>query len=508
MLVNIVIYYLYLLIVSKSDNYIQYIETFSECGASESCLNGIKQCGKYINRMKNETCLSTSIFGESDIISELPESIVDPYLDKFYEKDIKNVYFDFILDVLELSMTNKDYYYLYDKVQNSLSINFNKINSDLYDKIIPRNEIFETNNIYLKDHIREKVFYICILNKLSHYPDDGIEYISSLINFNENYNIELLSSIDEKYFKNDQNIENPLKNTISYLLFTSENNRENYKRKLEKNFKYISSFIPELEKSLIHDASYIEDLIDYIKYCNSIYCNNDKDFYKISIMKKYDKDNEYLSTNDIYEFLNERMNDINNLIENKNYTINFTDITKRVEYKNGYVIKYDYLPFESDTINYLYSKEDDDGIRYVLQGYFSKDIVEDIQHMPYVIDISEYHEYEDISPFVNYIMIKDDIRVNSFLNLMPLANPKMEAYFVFEGDNKEKFNEIYEIYNVFLNGRKIYKEQIIYEDNFNEIFRFKSIYYNKNNTIEILFKNKETGEKFIKQFESKTRIVS
>jgi len=284
--ISYIIYYVILLILSKVENYEQYIEyKFSKCGASERCIKKIEQCrSKYSSLVKYKVCLSSSIFGESKIISELPDSIFYTYYNDFYRGDIKSTYFDFILDVLELSINDNNYNYLYEKVGNSIQINLDKIHSDVKNNIIPESIINYINNPYIYNNIMENAVYSYIANKLDEkiYVDNG--YLRSVIKFSGNYNEELFYNNINEYFFNSTLTNEEVKfiidnhnnsNLKGLFLIGLENKIEN--KEIDEEFiKKIKSGITKLNRLLVdYESTSIKMIVDNVmndnKYDNNIF---------------------------------------------------------------------------------------------------------------------------------------------------------------------------------------------------------------------------------------------
>ena len=101
-----------------------------------------------------------------------------------------------------------------------------------------------------------------------------------------------------------------------------------------------------------------------------------------------------------------------------------------------------------------------------------------------------------------------DFRVDSYLDLMPGTSlyKKSKAFFIFslEGIDNDTFFNQYKIISIKLNGKTIKNNQLIVENNNKECFRFYSKFYEDNNSIRIIIKDKNTDLKYFKELEVST----
>jgi len=249
----------------------------SECGASEDCIEKNSLCEYDYDYDKTEytRCLSSNIFGDSRVFYSLPEDMKNSYLDDFYKaitsmdysEKIKDLYFEFILDILKLSYNEESYIGLYENVLNSVIVDIKQVKSDIEKGKI---DIFEIK--YAKfDNSEEKAFY----NYIGHIAEENktvdLECLRSVINFNGNYNEELFYNvINEKFFQNKLTneeirfiIENRNDYNLQGLFFRIRDN-ENISNK-EEYIRNITIGIVELNKFLVdYDSFNYKNIIDNI----------------------------------------------------------------------------------------------------------------------------------------------------------------------------------------------------------------------------------------------------
>lgn len=146
-------------------------------------------------------------------------------------------------------------------------------------------------------------------------------------------------------------------------------------------------------------------------------------------------------------------------------------------------------------------------------------ILEDYESIPYIVDVldSDYKTFAKVKIVENedfekiQELVSFDIEAISYLNLMPEASESEEsnkAYFSFSlnGIDKETFLNNCEIESIRLNDVFIDNKEILFEDD--NGFRFYSENYKmKNNKINLVIRNKKTGEKYSKTLKVSTKAV-
>ncbi|OUM66931.1 hypothetical protein PIROE2DRAFT_5791 [Piromyces sp. E2] len=130
---------------------------------------------------------------------------------------------------------------------------------------------------------------------------------------------------------------------------------------------------------------------------------------------------------------------------------------------------------------------------------------EEYEHPTFSLDDDIPSEYLEILPSQKFEDF--DISVFCCLNLMSGANPKREAYFKFKIEmDKKEFLKKYEIDYILLNNKHISNEKLLFEYDPNG-FRFYSIYFKNQNKINMIIRNKETNQTYLKEFDIETEIV-
>jgi len=387
MLLNLkIIYYIYVFLVSKQELYDKYILNTSKCGASELCLNKLKICGYKKKDNDYRRCISLNLFGKSVLVSELPDEIKNPYLNKFYSageswephEKLKNVYFEFILDILELAFTNESYNYLYGHAVNSLLLDIGEVKSDIENGKI---DISVLRNVKFSN-LQEIIFYNYIAYKRDKEVGNGIVLYNSIVKFNGNYNEKMFYSIiNEKFFQNKLT-NDQIHHIIEYHddknlkgLLLSEQENGNFEKR-DEFLDIIISGISELNEFLVgYDSTNYKDIIDNLYYDNKSnhnvfeMINNISNFLynPINIKYNYTKDNNdfihltsKLDINSIYGNSTTVAESIYNWIYDY-YDSIYTAFINDVDTTNTYDIYY----YNNNTL--LYNTEQEKESMYLLE---------------------------------------------------------------------------------------------------------------------------------------------
>jgi len=259
--IHILIYYLFVFILSKLKNYQNYIldgEDVMLCRFYD-----IKTCEYDYSEDDIEDyklCISFALFDDFDSIYEFPES-VDKYLLKLYQNSIlfeeyedysrefAKTYFDFYLYYLKLSANNEKYNHLYKILMKNLIIQRGNMKKDIENKKIDISQIIKDETF---KEIAEQLFYKDLFENFSKSLEE-VNYNRNLFfEFDtDNYNEELFTKEINKRFFNGRYTEEE----VQFILTHHDNyNLQGLDINSSKKKKSIES-IENLNKTEIEDLN-------------------------------------------------------------------------------------------------------------------------------------------------------------------------------------------------------------------------------------------------------------
>ncbi|OUM58889.1 hypothetical protein PIROE2DRAFT_64123 [Piromyces sp. E2] len=406
--ITILIYYLFVYIVSSINNYKQYIhdgENFMD-----TLFYDLKNC-EYDYDIEDieyyKYCLSNSLFGRDDVLNNIPDSY-NIYIDNFYKAsslsddediygiELKKVYFDFILSILKLSANDEKYNNLYKIIMSSLLIKKTAVYDDIKNGKIDISKIDDIDYVSIAQELFYKDLFIDFSKKFEEKNYSGKDFFKlNSKNYNENL---FLKVINEKFFNNEYSIDQVgflIKNSDSYnmqglyLVDNDNNNIDKNKRRYdtifkENTYRYLIDFETNYQLYLPKFKEYLKELCDLYHSNNdhmkalsamdledyfninviesnesiyiSRYCNSDYDTVHTNWKKSIKSNlNSIVDEIDIFEYADDIVENIliENLISedlNKRSTENDINILKKREDNN---FQSNILSME--TKNYIYS---------------------------------------------------------------------------------------------------------------------------------------------------------